>query len=377
METQETRRALRTDILRLLALTGCAVALFFVTRAIFARQRSLEIREAARWYEVGESQLREGEIASATRSLRKAIRDDPNNRKYAIRLADALADAGHNTEAIEALSRLRESDPEDASLNLHLARLAAKDNDVSDAIHYYENALYGRWTGGQVDARQRDTRIELIQFLLSQHEHQRALSELLILDGELPQSADAQNQAAELFLEANDLPRAFKHFEQAAHLDPQDVDALTGAGEASFRLGDYRTARHFLEAAVKRGEPDPKTVRDLSVAKTILRSDPFAPHISPAERERRTLSIFDLSLRRLQACAEQHDVDAQLQALRAQAVAIQPKLSPNAVLQNPEMTTTALELVSEMERATNATCGGAQPADDAMLLIARLHGGAE
>ena len=66
-----------------------------------------------------------------------------------MRLADALGEGGHNAEAIQALSRLREADPEDAEINLHLARLAGKDGDVDSAVHYYENALYGRWTGGR------------------------------------------------------------------------------------------------------------------------------------------------------------------------------------------------------------------------------------
>jgi predicted Zn-dependent protease len=307
--------------------------------------------------------------------LRKAVRNDPNNSTYAIRLADALADGGHNAEAMQALSRLRESDPEDAGINLHLARLAAKDNNVSDAVHYYENALYGRWTGGQVDARQRETRIELIQFLLSHQERQRALSELLILESELPQTAEAQNQTAQLFLEANDLPRALKHFVRAAHDDPGDGTALTGAGEASFLLGDYRAARHYLEAAVKHGGQNPQAVRELSIAETVLKSDPLAPRISTEERKRRTLSIFDHSLDRLQACVEQHGSNTQLESLRTKATSIEPKLRSKAMVQSTEVTRTALDLVYEIERTTNASCGDAQPADDAMLLIAHLHGG--
>ena len=254
MEKQETQRALRADIVRLLVLVGCVVGLFFFTRAAAARQRRLEIRTAAQWYEVGEGQLRAGAIESATESLRKATRNDPDNQKYLMRLADALGEGGHNAEAMQALSRLRESDPEDAEINLHLARLAGKDGDVDNAVHYYENALYGRWTGGQVDERQRQTRVELIRFLLDHQDRDRALSELLILDTELPDTATAHNQAAELFLRANDLPRALKDYVEATRVDPQDVTALTGAGETAFQLGEYRTSHHYLESAVKNGE---------------------------------------------------------------------------------------------------------------------------
>ena len=378
MEKQETQRAVRADIARLLVLVACAVVLFFFTRAAAARQRRLEIRSAANWYEIGESQLRSGAIESATESLRKATRNDPDNQKYLMRLADALGDGGHNAEAMQALSRLRESDPEDAEINLHLARLAGKDGDVDNAVHYYENALYGRWTGGQVDERQRQTRVELIQFLLDHQDRDRALSELLILDSELPDTATAHNQAAELFLRANDLPRALEDFVDAIHLDPGNIDALAGAGETAFQLGEYRKARHYLEAAVKNGEDNQKAIQTLSLTQTVLSNDPLAPHISSEERQRRTLLIFNRSLSRLEDCLdEQQDGNAELESLKTKASAEQPKLRSKALLHDPGLTRTAVELAYQIEKATSAKCGGAEPADEALLLIARQHGDAE
>ena len=377
MEKQETQRAVRADIVRLLVLIGCAVGLFFFTRAVATRQSRLEVRTAAQWYEVGESQLRSGAIQNATESLRKATRNDPDNQKYLMRLADALGDGGHNAEAMQALSRLRESDPEDAEINLHLARLAGKDGSVDDAVHYYENALYGRWTGGQVDERQRQTRVELVRFLLDHEDRDRALSELLILDSELPDTATAHNQAAELFSRANDLPRSLKDYVEASRVDPHDVTALTGAGETAFQLGEYRTARHYLEAAVKNGE-DSRTVQTLSLVQTVLANDPLAPHIGVEERQRRTLVVFNRSIRRLEDCIdEQHDGSAELESLRTKASAAQPKLHSKALLHDPGLTRTALELAYQIEKAASTKCGGAEPADEALLLIARQHGDAE
>ena len=379
MEKQETQRAVRADIVRLLVLVGCAVGLFLFTRAVAARQHRLEIQTATQWYEVGESQLRSGAIESATESLRKATRNDPENQKYLMRLADALGEGGHNAEAMQALGRLRESDPEDAEINLHLARLAGKDGDVTKAVHYYENALYGRWTGGQVDERQRQTRIELIRFLLDHQDRDRALSELLILDNQLPKTAEAHNQAADLFLRANDLPRAQKDFVEAIRLDPEDLTALTEAGEASFHLGDYRTARHYLEAAVKHGEESQQAIQSLSLVRMVLSNDPLAAHISTEERRRRTLVVFDRSLRRLEECLnDQNDGGSELESLKTKASATQPKLRSKAHLDDPGLTRTVLELAYQIERATAAKCGGAEPADEALVLIARQHsGGAE
>jgi tetratricopeptide (TPR) repeat protein len=376
MEKKETQRALRADILRLFVLVGCAVVVFLFTRAVAARQRRLEIRAAAQWYEIGESQLRSGAIERATESLRKATRNDPDNRQYLMRLADALGEGGHNAEARQALSRLRESDPEDAAVNLHLARLASKDVDVADAVRYYENALYGRWAGGQVDERQRQTRMELIRFLLDHHDRDRALSELLILDGELPDTATAHDEAAELFLKANDEPRALKDFVEAVHLDPQDLTALTGAGETAFQLGEYRVARHYLEAAVKYGEKSRQAMQTLSLVQLVVANDPLDPHISAEERQRRTLAVFDRSLHRLENCLnEQHDASPELESLRKEASAVQSKLHSKVLAQNHGMTRTLLDLVYRIESSTNATCGGARLPDKALLLIAQQHNG--
>ena len=47
-------------------------------------------------------------------------------------------------------------------------------------------------------------------------------------------------------LEAGSTQRALDQFNRALSLAPDDGDALSGAGDAAFRLGDYAGARRFL-----------------------------------------------------------------------------------------------------------------------------------
>jgi len=256
---EETVRILRRDMLRLSAIAACAVGLFLLTKTLAAREGEIESRVAAIWYQDGERQLNAGQVDEAIDSFRKATGIDRENRRYVMALADALAAGDHNIEAQQALLRLREQEPTNAEINLRLARLAAKSGDVPETVLYYHSSLDGMWKGPNVATRRRNVRKELIDFLIARHDQDRALSELLVLDSELPQNADAHVQAAKLYLQLGDTQRALNDFTQALRLDPLNDEALAGAGETELRLGDFHKARQYLEQAVARGDASPQT----------------------------------------------------------------------------------------------------------------------
>jgi tetratricopeptide (TPR) repeat protein len=376
---EETFRLLNRDIFLLAVLTAIALGLFFFTRNVAAKQRHLEARVAAIWYEAGERELASRTVEKAIDDLRKATANDRENRKYAFALAEALARANHDAEARQVLLRLRESDPENAEVNLNLARLAAKSRDIPDAVRYYENALYGRWTGSQVDEQRRQVRIELIRFLLAQQQRNRALSELLIVETELPETATSHIQAAELFAETGDWQHALKNFTQAVQLDPHNATALTGAGQAAFQVGDYVKARRYLEAAVTQDPAPQPAVQLLSLVRMIFSSDPLAPHIAMEERQRRLLVDFQQSLQRLENCLAQtsKSEDPGLRALEAEALTLEPELHSEDFRSDPELVRTGLDLIYRIEKATTASCGQPAGLDQALLLIGRKHGGAQ
>ena len=259
MSEEETVRILRRDMLLLSVIAACAVGLFLVTKSVAAREGEIESRVAAIWFQDGERKLSAGEIDEAIDSFRKATGIDRENRRYVMALADALAAGNHNIEAQQALLRLREQDPTNAEVNLRLARLAAKSGDVSEAVLYYHSSLDGMWKGPDVASRRRNVRKELIDFLIARQDQDRALSELLVLDSELPQNADAHVQAAKLYLRVGDAGRALNDFIEAVRLDPLNDEALAGAGETELRLGDRRKARQYLEQAVARGDASQHT----------------------------------------------------------------------------------------------------------------------
>jgi predicted Zn-dependent protease len=379
VDKEERFRIQNREILLLVALSMCAIGVFAFTRSMARKEQQLEARIAAIWYSEGEHELAAGEIEKAIESLRTATANARDNRTYALALANALAAGNHTAEAQQALLRLRESDPENAEINLYLARLAAKRSDIHEALHYYQNALYGRWTGTQVDDRRRQLRIELIRFLLDHQERNRALSELLLLESDLPRSALYRVEIAKFFVQAGDAPNALKNFVEAIRLDAHNVDALIGAADIEFQSGNYLTAQRFLKSALY---SDPKSERAqelLSLTRMVLDDDPLASHI-PKEEQRKRL-LFDLlqSRQRLESCLSRTSdakKNADLQELEAQALAAQNELRSNRRALDLDSVSSDVALIYEIEKTASANCGTPAGVDQALLLIGLKHGGA-
>jgi len=164
-----------------------------------------------------------------------AHRQKPDDKRYVLALAQALALKRDDDAARSALITLRESAPEDPEINLQLARLAATRQDVTEALRFYHNALYAPWPSEQADARRR-VRFELIRFLLTHDQVSRALSELLALSTDLPDEVPLRLEVAQLFAKAGDNGHALDQFKRALHLAPENGEALAGAGQARSSL---------------------------------------------------------------------------------------------------------------------------------------------
>ena len=379
VDERETYRVLNREILLLIALALGAVGVFVFTRSMAAKEQQMDARMAAIWYAKAGRQLSSGQVEEAIDSFRKATTDALGDRTYTLALANALVAGSHDAEAEQTLLRLRESDPEDAEINLQLAKLAARRGEVDDTVHYYQNALYGRWAGSGVDERIRQLRIELIHFLLMHQRRNIALSELLILETDLPQSTAAHLQAAQLFLQAGDAQHALKNYDEAIALDKNNVDALTEAGETAFRLGDYQQADRYLKSALELRADAQNTRQLLAVTEMVLSDDPLEPHLTKGERHRRLLLGFEQARQRLETCLGQtpdSQGSAELAPLKEQALALESKLRSNSP-PDSELTRSGAELVYKIEQAASARCGEAQGLDQALLLIGQKHSGVQ
>ncbi len=300
-DTVERAALIHREILQLGVLILGAVAAFFVTRAVAESNHVTSLRDAAEWYRRGQLQIAAGTVDDAVDAFRRATVRDRSDKRYTLALAHALALNGDNDAARAALLTLRESAPEDSEINLQLARLAAGQQDISEALRFYHNALYAPWPVEQADTRRR-VRFELIGFLLGHNQTSRALSELLAANTDLPDDPPLRLEVAHLFAKAGDPGHALEQFQRVLRAAPTDHDALSGAGEAAFQLGDYALARTYLRQLPPEAN-DVRNTRDL--VELVLSNDPLAKRLGSAERRRRLAADFAYAQQRMSTCLGQ------------------------------------------------------------------------
>lgn len=365
---------IRREIVLLICITVAAVPTYMLTRRVADLNRQRNAHIAAYWYRQGERQLKEGKPEEAIVSLREATTNDHDNRGFAFALAQALGATNRDDEARLALLRLRESAPESPPINLQLARLAARNHDLPEALRYYHHALYGLWTGEKVDEQRRQVRLELIDLLLEHKERSRALAELMVLSTDAPQTAPVQLQLGQRYVEAGDVSSALQHFAQAAQLDSGNAAALSGAGETAFQLGDYKTAEGYLNRATALNRNATRAAQLLETTRLIQTSDPLVVHLSRSEQIQRLRAALDQASRRLQ-CAGNVSTGPVKSPLQLEIDALLPKITPENLREDPELLAAGAELVFKIEETTSQTCGKPVGLDEALLLAGRKHGG--
>ncbi|HSC25642.1 MAG TPA: tetratricopeptide repeat protein [Vicinamibacterales bacterium] len=361
------------ELVLLIVLIGVTVAAFVATRAVALSNKALHHRQAAAWFDEAQRASRSGNAETAIAGFRRAVSRAPENRQYRLELAEELAVGGLYDEAKRVLLALREAEPEDPDTNVQLARLEALGADADATRRYYQNALAGLWRPEQAAERRR-LRIELIEFLLAHDERARALSELLLLAANLPQEAALQAQVGQMFLAAGDPRLALDHSVLAIRLDPENADALAGAGEAAFELGDYNRALRYLKT-VPRENTHAAELREL--AQLILSGDPLVPRLGANERRRRLSAAFQRAADRLDLCLSEPSAHASASLLRLQREAedFTSVLEGSRRREPRDLADEGVDLVYRIERAVEQSCETPPaPFDRALLLIGRRHG---
>jgi tetratricopeptide (TPR) repeat protein len=376
----------------LLVLTLAAVTGFAAVSHLVARYNANQQSRGRKLYQQGLADAAANRYDDAINVFRAALTCDPTNSQYQLSLARALRDSNDPRRLDEAesyLIALWQRAPQDAAVNLALARVAAHHGSIEDATRYYHNAMYGVWNSDP-DANRSKARIELIQFLLKRGAPDKAESELMALATALPPAPDAHLQAAQLFAQARDYAGELAQYEEVLRFDPANSAALAGAGQAAYREGNYTTASRYLQEAVNANPQDEDSRQLLTTTELILRNDPFVGHISDVERNRRIAAAFAQAEKRLDECAQQKNVDLNTTATPAAASAPAPAPAPSPLLALQSLWTEAkpdlarlrlpaetdlpdaiMDVVFQIEQQTAATCGQPEGLDLALLLISQ------
>ncbi len=349
---------------------------FLVTGFLNRKFEEYERETARQWYDLGATELAAGRAEAALNPLRTALVYSGNNPQYELRLGEALVAGAHYAEAKTYLLTLWERQPGSAALNLELARLAVREGDVSEAIHYYEASLYGVWESNGEQQR-RAARRELVAYLLGHGQKAEAVAQTMSYAANLPPDPKLHIQAGEIFLEEQSYDHAAEQFREALVASPHNGAALAGAGRAAFASGDYASAGRYLERA-NRAVPGDNTVTDLlALTRAIASLDPNAPELPARARGARAQRAFALAEARLGDCptTTNSGVGAQLSELSARAKVLEPKLRHDQLLRDMDLFTATVEFALDAEQAAASSCGSGSVEDRALAILAARRGG--
>jgi tetratricopeptide (TPR) repeat protein len=360
-----------------------AVLAFLGVSRLANRFREQEKALARHLFASGQAALQSGQMEEAVEDFRAALTYNHEDQQYELSLARALRDTGRTEEAETYLLSLWERAPQEGDINLALGRLYAREKSVENAIRYYHNAIYGVWDSDP-DGKRRDAELELIDFLLQQNAMQEAQAELITLAAELPRNAQLLIRVGQDFSRVQDYEHALSEFQRVLRFDHDNAEALAGAGDAAFHLGQYRGAQNYLQAAVRQNPKDTASSETLQVCNLVLQSDPFARRISNRERNRRIRNAFEQAGKRLASCAvaaapnqSAPALPADLAPLKTQWQEVKPKLARLNAPEEADLPDTVMDLVAQIEQQSGKekVCGPPSVLDRALLLLAQDHDG--
>ncbi len=219
-----------------------AVLAFAGVGRLVNRFHAQEEALARHLYQRGVKAQSENHPEEALGAFRAALSYSRDNFQYQLSLARALRDTGRTAESETYLIRLWERTPQEGAVNLALGRLFVRQRVFDKAIQYYHYAIYGVWPS-DAESKRRDAQFELIEFLLQQNAYPQAQAELITMASALPTDPSVHLRVADLFMLAKDYDRALAQYQQTLLTDAHNQGALLGAGQASFQLGRFRTAR--------------------------------------------------------------------------------------------------------------------------------------
>ena len=363
------REPLLVGILVLITII-CSTLTHSYTRAYDQRRSEL----GREWFERGNRELKNNNSAAAVEAFRTALLYAPENWDYRLHLAEALTLANRTNQAFDYYLSLWQSNPRNGTVNLQLARLAARAGEKSEAERYFNGAIFGDWAEHAADHR-RDSLFELINLYLEQGDTGQAESQLLILSANLPQDPALHTRVADLYFRVGDYQRALEHYRLSLRLDPRYLPAVRGAGEAYFRMGDYHAAENYLSRVTRQDESDVESRKLLGVAQIVLSLNPFEHGIPQSERARRSLRVFEIAGKRLQSCnvAQGTPQSASHSSLLEAWKKWKPSANYSHLIRQADGIDTLFDFSATIEKQTQSLCGEPTSEDSAVLAIASLH----
>jgi tetratricopeptide (TPR) repeat protein len=306
-----------------------------------------------------------GDLEPALEEYRKALLYSPDNTQYRLSLATALLEANHLEEAQSHLEQLLQENPTSGPINLLLGRLAVQQHKLNEAVNYYQRGVYEYWPESELSQR-RQARWELANLLNQTGDRAGFVGELTQLYTNLPATEISQKLKIGFLLLSNGATsEASRIFRDLGKQVPQNSDVNRGLGEVYFHYGDFVSARHAFQRALKLRPSDSQITQELALTNEVIDMDAALPYITSAEQMRRNKNLLSRVIKNLESCNPSADsLKQRLEDARELLTDIPKTEDPAFTLQ-----TTAAKLWIDKKMF----CGAAVPQDRALdTVFARI-----
>ena len=362
------------DSLAFVVLAAATLVLYGVTFFLFRSFQAHRQDLASSWAQRGRTELNSHQAPQAVASLRAALSYSPDDYDSQLLLAQALAEAGETDKATNYFLNLWSARPGDGFLNLQLARLDRQKNDSRHAIDYYRAAIFGDWRDGNGVERRREVRIELIDYLIQQKRLATARAEVLIADGNAPDTPYFNLLFGDKLAAAQDPQDALTLYRKAIADDPRNVAALTRAGRLEFEQGNYPQAHELLAKALQETTtPEPALAAMERDADRLVELS-LSRDLPARERARHILDAAKIAEARFARCTGNvttpSTLPAELQALQARWKVVGDNSRRTTLVQNADGQDQLTQLIFDTERESETTCGPATGDDELLLRMA-------
>ena len=340
------------------------VGLFAFTDSAASAYRGERLRRADGRFRNAEDLARAGRAAQAVEQYRAALSYSPSNSRYELALALALMDLNRLEEAQAHLIQLRESDPDNALIDLELARISARQGKTQDAVMEYHRAVYGLWPSDAAKNRLQ-ARLELVGLLTRTGQSSAALAELLVLANETPGNVEAQMRVANLLLQHGVPERAGTMFANVLAKEPHNFGAILGEAEAAFAEGDYAGAETGFRRALRLSPGNSDARRRLAETTDIRSLDPTLVSLSANERYERGRNLVEKTLQSLETCASGKSLPVGTQDVISMANELVLRERRHREGDTPK----AISLAEQVWQARKQVCGLPPASEDALDLV--------
>jgi tetratricopeptide (TPR) repeat protein len=340
-----------------------SLILLFTATSFLANSYQSELRNRAEMhFHRGEILARNGQPRAAVEEYRAALTYSHNDTRYQMALSLALMSLGRLDEAEAHLMELRETDPNNAVVNLMLARIAEREKRTTDAIANYNRAIYGLWPADPLKNRIQ-TRFELVDLLIHTGRTRQALGELLSLAADAPDDPSIQNRIAQMLLHYGSPQHAAEVFRSVLEYQPHNAEAAAGLADAEFYGGNYTKAEIDYRRALKLNPNNADARKRMQEIAQMVALDPTVVTLSSSQRFERSRELIQRATASLQACVGATTTRPDMQSLLQKSDDFLKKHQQHREGDTPE----ALALASEIWKARLDLCG--EPPEDALSLV--------